>query len=976
MLAYQLTEEVIKTTYEHEKFLTEVIGDASNTKSKNIAIIGEPGAGKSTLLEKIGKYLIKHDGLPIYIPLSNLSGDTLEKYLLNRWLENPITPNQLQELLQQQRVWFLLDGLDEMQAASSVDALNKISQDISKLAAARVVLTCRLNVWDASTKNLLDFQNFKTQEFSSEQVRDFILKWFQRAKEEDKKTEGQAEQLWQKLNESGRERLLDLVKNPLRLALMCQVWDTTKDLPETQAALYKRFTLYHYDWKQAEFPTTLAEQYKLNAALGKLAQEAIASGKTRFRIGQNFAYRVMGENLFNRACRLGWVNQVDRDKQTEEPFYAFYHATFQEYFAALAIDDWHFLLNHVPNNPSQGTYRIFEPQWKQVILLWLGCEEVETEQKEQLIKALVEFKDNCNNFYKYRAYILAATGIAEFGDCSKADEIVEQIVKWGCKTSLIDELITDELITSSPLQKAAKAVLAETYRPKAINALVKFTRNSKDDSTRWRAAQSLEKIGAGNSDAISALVDLTRNSKDDYTRWQAAYSLGEIDPGNSDAISALVELIGNSKDDSIGCLAAAGSLGKIDPGNSDAISALVELIGNSKDDFTRREAAESLGKIDPGNSDAIRALVELIGNSKDDYTRREAAESLGKIDPGNSDAIRALVELIGNSKDDYTGRKAAESLGEIGAGNSDAISALVELIGNSKHDYTRREAAESLGKIDPGNSDAISALVELIGNSKHDYTRREAAESLGKIDPGNSDAIRALVELIGNSKDDYTRREAAESLGKIDPGNSDAIRALVDLTRNSKDDYTRRKAAESLGKIDPGNSDAISALVDLTRNSKHDDTRRCRRRRRRRRREAAGSLGIFGAGNSDAIRALVDLIGNSKDVFTRLQPAGSLGKIGAGNTDAIRALVDLTRNSKDDDTRWQAAESLKDILTVDQMVEVVSNLKYYLSPMGIAMSIVKFKISQYSDFYEVLWQYAQNMPYPSFYHAWHHRRNK
>ncbi|NMG07324.1 NACHT domain-containing protein, partial [Brasilonema sp. UFV-L1] len=183
MLAYQLTEEVIKTTYEHEKFLTEVIGDDSNTKGKKIAIIGEPGAGKSTLLEKIGKYLKEHDALPIYIPLSNLSGDTLKEYLLNRWLENPITPNQLQELLQLQRVWFLLDGLDEMQAASSVDALNKISQDISKLGAARVVLTCRLNVWDASTKNLLDFQNFKTQEFSSKQVRNFILAWFQRAEE-------------------------------------------------------------------------------------------------------------------------------------------------------------------------------------------------------------------------------------------------------------------------------------------------------------------------------------------------------------------------------------------------------------------------------------------------------------------------------------------------------------------------------------------------------------------------------------------------------------------------------------------------------------------------------------------------------------------------------------------------------------------------------------------------------------------------
>ncbi len=563
MDAYQLTEEVIKTTYEHEKFLTEVIGDGFNTKGKNIAIIGEPGAGKSTLLEKIGKYLIEHDSLPIYIPLSNLSGDTLEEYLLNRWLENPMTPNQLQGLLQQQRVWFLLDGLDEMQAASSVDALNKISQDISKLAAVRVVLTCRLNVWDASTKNLLDFQNFKTQEFSSEQVQDFILAWFQRA--EDAESEvchserndsgaknltdvslriQQGEQLWQKLNESGRERLLDLVKNPLRLALMCQVWDTTKDLPETQAALYKRFTLYHYEWKQAEFPTTLAQQYKLNAALGKLAREAIASGKTRFRIGRDFAYRVMGENLFNRACRLGWLNQVDRDKQTEEPFYAFYHATFQEYFAALAIDDWHFLLNHVPNNPSQGTYRIFEPQWKQVILLWLGCEEVKTEPKEQFIKALVEFEDNCNNFYKYRAYILAATGIAEFGDCSKADEIVEQIVKWGFKTSLIDILIT-----SSPPPEAAKAVLAETYRPKAINSLVKLIGNSKNDDTRRQAAYSLEKIGAGKSDAIKAFVEFIGNSKDDDTRRQAAQSLGEIGAGKSDAIKAFVEFIGNSKDD-------------------------------------------------------------------------------------------------------------------------------------------------------------------------------------------------------------------------------------------------------------------------------------------------------------------------------------------------------------------------------------------------------------------------------------------
>lgn len=621
-----------------------MIGDASNTKGKNIAIIGEPGAGKSTLLEKIGKYLIEHNALPIYIPLSNLSGNTLKEYLLNGWLENPVTPNQLQELLQQQRVWFLLDGLDEMQAASSVDALNKISQDISKLVAVRVVLTCRLNVWNASTKNLLDFQNFKTQEFSSEQVQDFILAWFQRAEEEDKGTEGQGEQLWEKLNESGRKRLLDLVKNPLRLALMCQVWDIAKDLPETQAALYKRFTLYHYEWKQAEFPTTLAEQKDLNAALGKLAREAIASGKTRFRIGQQFAYDKIGENLFNLACRLGWLNQVDRDKQTEKPFYAFYHATFQEYFAALAVDDWNFFLNHVPNNPSQATYCIFEPQWKQVILLWLGCEEVEPEQKEQFIKALVEFEDNCNNFYKYRAYILAAMGIAEFGDCSKADEIVGQILKWGLGFHLV--------------RNEAWAVLKETQRTKAIDTLVKDLLRSvenlanKPDSLRFsysnyclfKRISMLGEIGIGHEKAIYALARLVNSGVfPGNIINHAATLLNKICTGEEKDINALVNLLELKGMDKSRLTLLVERSRKIDTGNKKLVAILVNMLAPQNfddDDFWQiRKSVEQ-----SSDNPVINAFAKLLKLKNVSYdTISQEASKLVKIEPDNHIAIDVLT---------------------------------------------------------------------------------------------------------------------------------------------------------------------------------------------------------------------------------------------------------------------------------------------------------------------------------------------
>ncbi|WP_104899967.1 hypothetical protein [Nostoc sp. 'Peltigera membranacea cyanobiont' N6] len=50
------------------------------------------------------------------------------------------------------------------------------------------------------------------------------------------------------------------------------------------------------------------------------------------------------------------------------------------------------------------------------------------EKKEEFIKALVEFDDGCWYFYKLRAYLLAAAGIAEFRDCSLREEIVGRLL--------------------------------------------------------------------------------------------------------------------------------------------------------------------------------------------------------------------------------------------------------------------------------------------------------------------------------------------------------------------------------------------------------------------------------------------------------------------------------------------------------------------------------------------------------------------
>jgi HEAT repeat protein len=106
----------------------------------------------------------------------------------------------------------------------------------------------------------------------------------------------------------------------------------------------------------------------------------------------------------------------------------------------------------------------------------------------------------------------------------------------------------------------------------------------------------LGKIGTGNQAAIAALVRILETTKDDDTRWGAAETLGKIGTGNQVAIAALVRIVETTKDNHTRWRAAE-TLGKIDPGNKDAIEDLVRILETTKDGYTRWRAAETLGKV-------------------------------------------------------------------------------------------------------------------------------------------------------------------------------------------------------------------------------------------------------------------------------------------------------------------------------------------------------------------------------------------
>jgi predicted NACHT family NTPase len=365
-----------KQRFEHEQFLQDVLKNGKGKHNgKRVAIIGEPGAGKTTLLRKIAFWLKDNtEYFPISISLADLHEFTLEDYLLQVWLKialkvrqvKPEMEDALDELFKSERVWLLLDGVDEMPVQGE-EPLWAISNQLKDwVGQARVVLTCRLNVWEANRNVLADnFEIYRTLEFSygdsttPDRVEEFIAKWFN-------KQPNLGQQLRQALDEPGKERIKDLVKNPLRLALLCSTWNLWRGgLPDTKVKLYQGFVEKFYDWKSKEFPTDSTQQEQLNQALGELAKLAIDQPASRFRLKHSLVCKVLGkpdQPLYKLAVtQLSWLNKVGLAAESpDETVYAFWHPTFEEYFAATATNDWDFFLpRQHQDKPVAGKYRIF-----------------------------------------------------------------------------------------------------------------------------------------------------------------------------------------------------------------------------------------------------------------------------------------------------------------------------------------------------------------------------------------------------------------------------------------------------------------------------------------------------------------------------------------------------------------------------------------------------------------------------------------
>jgi hypothetical protein len=499
--------------------------------------------------------------------------------------------------------------------------------------------------------------------------------------------------------------------------LLCRYWWRTQGkLPSTKASLYQQFTDTIYEWKQDRFSTTLAQRQQLNDALGKLALHAIyldplvdrGQDRVWFRLHHHTVLEFLTPDLLELALQLGWLNQTGISIATGSKIYAFYHSTFQEYFAARSIADWQYFFTE----DIDGQLPIFSPYWQETILFWFGRGDIVINEKESCLEALLNFEQASGGFYYYRAYFLAAAAIAEFPESQSTQIIIDRLLKWRFAEFLLAQNIWQ--FYPLPIQDGARLALRQTDRIAAISGLEKFV-------------LSIESP---------------------FLRWQAAHSLGKVfDPGNPIAIKSLIDSLTTVSNNDI-CIKICESVCKIDPNyNCIAIDKLVEILKTSTNQNLSRKAAFVLGKVSLDRADttkqyhelfdlAIDTLVSIIGDCHEPIARAlhnphqlAALENLRQLSPTHPAAQSQFVtkQTLPSSTRNRSKKVDRQHANDL------AISVLETKLTTSTNPENQRRYAYQLGKFQLGHPLAVNTLLDLMSSPHPSSFYKRTSEYLKEI---------------------------------------------------------------------------------------------------------------------------------------------------------------------------------------------------------------------------------------------------
>jgi formylglycine-generating enzyme required for sulfatase activity len=375
---------------------------------RRLVILGDPGAGKTTTLWKIlSDYATaaKADPacpLPVFVQLGALGGyDDLETAIKAQL--GSLAPHY-EDLLGEKRLAFLLDGLNELPAATREANLTDLKTLIGRCQKADLVasVTCReldytgaldLGITERVIIKPLDplrirrFVNAYIEEppgkgdelfwqlAGGEQVGEVWQVWekagasfelFWSAEDIPQEnpniyvgSSGQDDQIWRKYVHNRSRSMLTLASNPYILFMMTQVFTQMGTLPRNRSLLFQTFVDYLLERRERLTAERVSE---LKLKLADMAYAMQAEGE-----GTTFQSAQVKEHLKDERC-LYHARSANILSGGEEV--RFTHQLLQEYFAAYYL---RVVMESLPATELFPPGRWWESQgWEETLILLAG----------------------------------------------------------------------------------------------------------------------------------------------------------------------------------------------------------------------------------------------------------------------------------------------------------------------------------------------------------------------------------------------------------------------------------------------------------------------------------------------------------------------------------------------------------------------------------------------------------------------------